>query len=219
MKKYLILIFIPLLFSCKNTKFYPKQRCSVCLQDADQVLLDFRIPGLTYNEEQRLYQIIRKQFAKRDDISFGLLEDWDYEITANQIKLHETVKLKEILGIDYILQVGLKGFNNSEGIDLLTPDENQGLYPVPRVPVTSSSTVEIKLIDTQKGSEVFILDLLTKTMELGQDGKDGSAYYFDTGTAWGSMKSGTRRGSKYLLADCQFPKGRYVKWSKILQWL
>ncbi|MBW3467822.1 hypothetical protein [Arthrospiribacter ruber] len=219
MKKFLLLALIPLLFSCKNTKFFPRQYCSVCLQNADLVLMDFQIPGLTFREEQRLYQIIEKQFSKRKDIKFGLLEDWDYEIIANQINPGETAKLKEILGIDYILQVGLKGYKNSEGFDWFTPDENQALYPTPRVPGTSNSTIEMKLISTETGRVVFTLDLITQTIEYGKDTQEGSAFYFDSGTVWGSMKTGTRRGSKYLLADCRCPKGIYVRWSKILHWL
>lgn len=219
MAKFLFIIIIPLLFSCTNTKFQKRQYCSVCLQTEDLVLLDIQVPDLSFGEEERIFNIIAKQLGKNKSVAFGRLEDWHYGITALNLKQGEISDLHDVLGITYILKVGLVGYNASDGLLFLEADKAQGLYPYPRTSITSSSKVEMSLWETRSGSEVFILDLVTKSSEYSKSDSDGSKYIFDTGTVYGTIKNGARRGSKYLLADCSCPKGSYVRWSRLLQWL
>jgi hypothetical protein len=219
MRKYLVLILIYSLFSCKNTKFQKKQYCKVCWQQEDLVLLDIQIPNLLVREEEKFYSIIKKQFAKYPDIRLELLEDWDYEMIAKNIKVHETEKLHQVLDIKYLLKLELKSYRASDGFDMLEPDKANSIYPTPRVPLNSTSVVAMTLVETETGQDVFVLDLLTRSQELSKSGSDGSEYFLDGGSVYGTMKTGSKRGSKYLLADCSCPKGKYIKWSKILQGL
>ena len=211
MAKYLYIILIPLLFSCTQTKFQKRQYCSVCLQEGDRVLLDIQIPNLSVGGEEQILKIVTKQFRKHQQFHFGLLEDWHYEITALNIQPGETAKLHEELGITYILKVGLGSYKASEGLDILEADKAQGLFPYPRTPLISSSNIVMSLWETSSGSEVFILDLVTQSTEFSKSDSEGSQYIFDSNTVYGTIKSGARRGSKYLLADCSCPKGNYVK--------
>lgn len=218
-RQYLLLLLVISLISCKNTKFRKMQYCKVCWQQEELVLLDIQIPDLLVRQEEKLFMIIKKQFDKHPDIRLELLEDWDYEMMASNIKMHEIEKMHQVLGVNYILKLELKDYRTSDGFDMLRPDEANALYPTPRVPQVSTSLVVMTLLETKTGQDVFILNLLTRSQELSKSGSDGSEYFLDGGSVFGTMKTGTKRGTKYLLADCSCPKGRYIKWSKILQGL
>lgn len=185
----------------------------------ESVVLDISIPNLAVWQQEQLQGIVEGQFEKVGKYKLLILEELHYDMTAKNIKAHELEKLHTHLGVTYYLKLELKDYQSSDGFDMLEPDKVNSLYPSPRLPQNSSSIVTMRLMEAKSATEVFRLDLVTNTQELSHTGNDGSVYFFDAGSVYGTIKAGTKRGVKYMLADCICPKASYVKRSKIMQWL
>jgi hypothetical protein len=209
--------FLWVVSSCATTKFYKKQYCKVCLQGNDWVLFQNNIPDLSHWEEERIFLTIQKEFLRSPKAVLGSFEDWDYELLAKNIQPHELSRLDSELGIKYLLQLTLKRSRGSEVMDYSMPNEVNSLYPTPRLPLESSSVVVYRLVETATGETVFSLELSTFSQEVSIPSKDGGMHHVDTGNVFSTIHKSVKRGTKYLLADCICPKGKYVKWSKVLE--
>lgn len=213
----LIVFFFSL--SCSTTKFQKGLSCRICLETDELILVEIVIPELLVWQEERLREIVRKEFGRVGKYRIGFKDDFDYEMLAMNIKRHELGKLHQHLGVSYLLTIGLKKVSPSEGFDMLEADKANSLYPSPRIPLHSSSLVELSLVEAKSSEEVFRLKLVSNSQEMSHTGSDGSLYFVDLGTIFGTMAAGVRRGTKYIIADCVCPKGAYVKKSKFLNWL
>ncbi len=90
------------------------------------------------------------------------------------------------------------------------------MHPTPRYPLINRSLIEFDIIETASNVVVYKVKFENTDTEFSKEKEDSEVFY-NHGSAYNTLSVGTLRGTKYTIADCSCPKGKYLKKRKRLQ--
>ncbi|MFD2034869.1 hypothetical protein ACFSKL_08715 [Belliella marina] len=224
---YLLLVLLVVcLGSCQSTKTTIRQYCKVCLSLDDGIIIDdvdsHFLSGMENNE---IWDIIKSVFEKEGFTNVYDKYELDYEFFNNNIKGIDSPEDREQLGlklgIKYILKPIVLQTRESDGFvyDVIDPHASKypfprELHPNPRKPGENISILRYELIETSSGEVVYIVDFKNSDTELSFS-KDDDEDHYNFSTAVKTLSAGSRKGTKFTIADCSCPKKKYFKRRKI----
>ncbi|MFD2035633.1 hypothetical protein ACFSKL_12590 [Belliella marina] len=223
-----LLVFFLLWFSsCQSTKTSIRQYCKACLDPEDGIIIDdLASPMLSVMQNNELWDIMKLVFEKEGFINVYDRYELDYEFFNNNIKGIDSQEDREQLalklGIKYILKPSVLQTRESEGFmyDAINPNTSKysfprEVHPIPRKPAENQSILQYELIETSSGEVVYRVDFVNS--DLGFIDDDGDDY--NISTVMKTLRAGTRKGTKFTIADCSCPKKKYAKrrkfWEKL----
>ena len=229
MEKYFKILFVSIIFlsSCQSTKTSIRQYCKVCLDQEDGIIIDdVASPMLSVMQNNEIWDIMKLVFEKEGFTNVYDRYELDYEFFTNNIKginsQGDREQLARKLGIKYILKPAVLDVRESEGFmyDAIDPNESKypfprEMHPIPNKPAENKSILQYELIETSSGEVVYRVDFVNSDSGFIDD--DGDDYNISTGMK--TLRAGTRKGTKFTIADCSCPKKKYTKkrkfWEKI----
>ncbi|AWW31107.1 hypothetical protein DN752_13765 [Echinicola strongylocentroti] len=216
----ILLIFGLLLFSCSTKSTIIKnQYCTVCMDKQDTVVVDIHLPALTMSENTALNNIV---IGLLKDQGFQHVFRWyelEYDLLVNGIKSVETAEdlalAHQKLGVKYVVKSNLERYLERQGnSDNVSKPTQTNPHPRGPVPVSNESTVSLNLIEAHHNQLASKLTILTQGRVRTRDDDDYGTSFSSNASAWTTLEDGTRRGARFMIDDCQCPKGKYARRKK-----
>ncbi|AFL84249.1 hypothetical protein Belba_1643 [Belliella baltica DSM 15883] len=207
--------------SCQATKTSVIQYCKICLDVEDGIIVDdLNSPLLSERRNNDLRVLIIAMLQSEGMINVYDKYELDYEFLTNNIigieSTEDREQLNRKLNIKYILKPTVLNLREAEGYDVIYPSES--IYPIPRSPQLNRSLLEFELIETATEEVVYKVAFNNSDKEYSKNNED-DIEFFNFGSSFRTLWSGAKKGSKFTVADCTCPKGKYLKrrkfWEKI----
>lgn len=223
MKKIIKGLFIlTIVFSsCQATKTTVIQYCKVCLDVEDGIIVDDLDSPLISVRRNNDIRVLIIELLKSEGFS-NVYDKYelDYEFITNNIRGIESTEdreqLNRKLNIKYILKPTVLNLRETEGYDVIYTSES--IYPIPRSPQLNRSLLEFELIETATEEVVYKVAFNNSDKEYSKNNED-DIEFFNFGSPFKTLWSGTIKGTKFTIADCTCPKRKYFKrrkfWEKI----
>ncbi|MCH7403745.1 hypothetical protein ACFOUP_11235 [Belliella kenyensis] len=222
------LVFVLIyLTSCQSTKTTVSQYCKVCLGNDDGIIIDdVSSPLLSSMQNDELWGIVKSVFENEGFSNVFDRYELDYEFIKYNIKGIESQEDREQLvlklGIKYILKPSVISARDSEGFmyDAIDPNAMKypfprEIHPIPNKPGENQSILQYELIEISSGDIVYKVNFMNS--DSGFITEDGDDYNFST--VMKTLRSGTKKATKFTIADCSCPKKKYIKrrkfWEKL----
>ncbi|QDH78876.1 hypothetical protein FKX85_07440 [Echinicola soli] len=209
-----------LLFSCSTKSTIIKnQYCTVCMNKQDTIVVDISLPSFSIEENARLNNIIIGLFK---DQGFQHVFRWyelEYDLLVNGIKSVKTAEdlafAHKKLGVKYVVKSNLERYlERQANSDNVSKPTLSSPHPRGPIPVSNESTVSLNLIEANHNQLASKLTIQTQGRVRTKDDDDYGTSFSSTASAWTTLEDGTRRGARFMIADCQCPKGKYARRKK-----
>lgn len=214
---YSFLLLIIILSSCQATKTSVIQYCKICLDVEDGIIVDELDSPLISVRRNNDIRVLIIELLKSEGFS-NVYDKYelDYEFITNNIRGIESTEdreqLNRKLNIKYILRPTVLNLRETEGYDVIYPSES--IYPIPRSPQLNRSLIEFELIETATEEVVYKVAFNNTDKEYSKNNED-DIEFFNFGSSFRTLWSGAKKGTKFTVADCTCPKGKYFKRRKI----
>lgn len=208
--------FFCIVSACTTTQIQKDQYCIVCLQKQDTIIVDIFIPNLNQKQNDYLNSVVMREFKKEGFLHVYHWYDLDYDLLVNGIKEVRTVedlrKTHEKLGIKYVVDSDLERYVEREAdSDYVLDSDLYSSDPHMPIPITDESTIKLYFVEAATNTPVSQLTVMTKSVEYNWSDDEGGTSHETYASAWETLYDGTSRGARFIVADCQCPKGRYAK--------
>lgn len=217
----ILIVLTILICSCQATKTSVIQYCKICLDVEDGIIVDELDSPLISVRRNNDIRVLIIELLKSEGFS-NVYDKYelDYEFITNNIKGIESTEDREQLNrklkIKYILRPTVLNLREAERYDVIYPSES--IYPIPRNPQLNRSLLEFELIETATEEVVYKVAFNNSDKEYSKNNED-DIEFFNFGSPFRTLWSGTIKGTKFTIADCTCPKGKYFKrrkfWEKI----
>ncbi|WP_157492580.1 hypothetical protein [Echinicola pacifica] len=196
------------------------QYCTVCLTPQDTIVLDINFKQFDFGENDQLNDAFADILIKEGFTNVFRWYELEYELLSNnikQVKTEEEIKsVYEKLGIKYIVTAGLSRFIDRENYSFQSVEDKYSPHPKGHSPVGDEATLTLSMLETKTNSVCSQITVISKSDTYSKDDKDGNEGLINLASAWNSLFAGTKRGAKYITADCQCPKGKYIRSRRVL---
>lgn len=180
---------------------------------------------LSVMQNNEIWDIMKLVFQKEGFTNVYDRYELDYQFFNNNIKgidsQEDREQLARKLGIKYILKPAVLDVRESDGFvyDALNTNAEYSfpreVYPIPNKPAGNQANLKYELIETSSGEVVYRVDFTNSySANIDEDGIN-----HDYGTVMRTLRSGTKKGTRFTIADCSCPKKKYIKrrkfWEKL----
>lgn len=200
--------------SCTGSKISKEQYCTICLQQTDTIVVDIDLPQFDLLKNDELNDAVMRQFKNEGFDHVFRWHELEYELLKSGLKQVNTAEdLKnahEHVGIKYVISSNLERYRDRAPSSKYVNDVD--LYSnSPQVPgsITDESSVKLYLLEAKTNKVASQLTVFTQSKSYGYGNKAGS-FSKSVANAWKTLCDGTSRGAKFMVADCQCPKGHYA---------
>lgn len=221
MKHLFIIIFLAgLLTACVTTKPKVIQFARVCIEPTDGIIIDdIDSPLLTDRKNLEIRELVIKTFRSE---GFDRVYDkhlLEYDFLANNIKgitsEDDRYEIHRKLDIKYILVPTV--LNMKEKDPMILQEKNTEDLSGARQPTGFRSFFEFELIETLTGKVVYQIAFEHPSYEFSRNTSDEYIMYYIESGYTKDLYNSTAAHTKYTIADCSCPKGKYLKKRKRLQ--